>query len=762
MTTTKDSCTDPIVNHPACTLMKQCDCAVFKAAGQCGKTIHGVNIDLLCTKTCGVCGKINLNTEKPGWLDWLKSTGPNQTWSLMCNTGYAVGGTTPGNRNAVAACDGRKWAKARPTCVKETTCGVTGAKCPLGPIQYQDATKSAVVILTGQFGACCTPKATCSMGTCNSKTMQKKVSAAKTACNTTAASCGESVCCEPITCGKVEANCDAGSYQDTGKAATAVPDKNSDLGKKACCTAVATCANATCEGMLKKAGASATKCKGAASSCTTATCCEAKCGTTGANCSKFFSQDPANKDKVKGSDGGRAACCTATKCGKTGANCSKFFFQDSAKETAVKGTDGGRAACCTATKCGKTGAACSKFFFQDPAKEKAVKGTDGGRAACCTATKCDKTGANCSMTSFQDPAKETVVKGTDGGRAACCTEKATCSQGTCTGGKVGKASAKNTKCPMAAISCEEAVCCEAVLCSGCSKKVSTTVTMKGLDLDKCNDAVKTKLKKKVIDSFLASLSGYKAEDLVVTLSKGSVKATVVITPKAGSDVAALKTVVKAQAVAVKAQVLAEVKKMPEVTSGTIFEKGKSLADVTVDVEAPVEATAQPIVIKDMKAVTRHVSVVGLDFDKCTPSLLASLGLFVQAAFLTQLKTYNAAFKAADVVVRTDKSTAASSRGSPQVIVSITAVVGSSMAAVEGAVSNMKVQEAVKTAVFEKVLAISGIASFLQTGTVSVRVEIIDPNARAVPKGGMDAASDSNQLKALGWLLFLCLASATIS
>jgi len=81
------------------------------------------------------------------------------------------------------------------------------------------------------------------------------------------------------------------------------------------------------------------------------------------------------------------------------------------------------------------------------------------------------------------------------------------------------------------------------------------------------------------------MTGYTKEDISVELTKGSVKATVTITPKAGSDSAALKTMLTTQKADTESAVLDKVKAMPAAVR--ILEDGKSLSDLTVTSTAPI-------------------------------------------------------------------------------------------------------------------------------------------------------------------------------
>lgn len=124
-------------------------------------------------------------------------------------------------------------------------------------------------------------------------------------------------------------------------------------------------------------------------------------------------------------------------------------------------------------------------------------------------------------------------------------------------------------------------------------KVTTVLTMKGLDYTKvmANEKVKTLIVAKIKDKFIAKMPGYVAGDLEVTLSKGSVKASVAITPLPGSSTDNLKTAVVASKDAVTASVLTEVKAMPAEDMKAVLEEGKTASDLTATAAAPTEAEA---------------------------------------------------------------------------------------------------------------------------------------------------------------------------
>jgi len=131
--------------------------------------------------------------------------------------------------------------------------------------------------------------------------------------------------------------------------------------------------------------------------------------------------------------------------------------------------------------------------------------------------------------------------------------------------------------------------------AGSAKKVIVvTTTLKNLDYNKIikNATVKKAVVQAITDAYLSKLgAGYTAKHIAVTLSSGSVKAEVKITPASGTDTGSLKTVVTSLKADLETAVLTKVKAMPAVTD--FVEAGKTLADVTATSTAPAEAMVSP-------------------------------------------------------------------------------------------------------------------------------------------------------------------------
>jgi hypothetical protein len=126
-------------------------------------------------------------------------------------------------------------------------------------------------------------------------------------------------------------------------------------------------------------------------------------------------------------------------------------------------------------------------------------------------------------------------------------------------------------------------------------KVSTMVKIQGLDFDKVNsnEEIKANLIGKIKAEFLKKLKGYTADDLTVTLSAGSVQATVAVTPMPGSSSTLLESAMKTEKDAIATAVLAEVKAMPTDTLSTILQSDTTAEQLAVTADAPVVAGASP-------------------------------------------------------------------------------------------------------------------------------------------------------------------------
>jgi hypothetical protein len=127
-----------------------------------------------------------------------------------------------------------------------------------------------------------------------------------------------------------------------------------------------------------------------------------------------------------------------------------------------------------------------------------------------------------------------------------------------------------------------------------TKVVTNTMTLSGVDFDKVssNSMVMTKLIEEIKAGYLASLPGYSATDLAVVLTRGSVKATVTVTPKAGDSSSSLALGMNLKKTAMESEVLDRVKAMPEATE--LLETGKTLSDLTVASSTASESTSSSI------------------------------------------------------------------------------------------------------------------------------------------------------------------------
>lgn len=119
-----------------------------------------------------------------------------------------------------------------------------------------------------------------------------------------------------------------------------------------------------------------------------------------------------------------------------------------------------------------------------------------------------------------------------------------------------------------------------------NEKVTTVVTLQGLDYDKvmADAAVKDGIIATVKSKFLANMPGYKESDLTVTLSKGSVKATVEIVPIPGANGASLKAAVEQSKENVAAAIIADVKNMANVDA--VLESGTTKDQIQASASSP--------------------------------------------------------------------------------------------------------------------------------------------------------------------------------
>jgi hypothetical protein len=118
--------------------------------------------------------------------------------------------------------------------------------------------------------------------------------------------------------------------------------------------------------------------------------------------------------------------------------------------------------------------------------------------------------------------------------------------------------------------------------------VSTAVTIKGLDYDKVvGDAdMKAAIITKVKEAFLKLLSGYSMADLAVKLTKGSVVATVEVTPLPGASTESLLNIVKADPAAMATSVITAVQSMDDTKLATMLEDGKTKDTISATASAP--------------------------------------------------------------------------------------------------------------------------------------------------------------------------------
>jgi len=134
-----------------------------------------------------------------------------------------------------------------------------------------------------------------------------------------------------------------------------------------------------------------------------------------------------------------------------------------------------------------------------------------------------------------------------------------------------------------------AKCTAAGITAKAAPKVSTDITIKGLDFAKVDGdaAMKADVIALVKKQFLAKLPGYVADDLTVTLSSGSVIAKVELVPMPGASAETLHTVMTKESTAIATAVGKDVQAMPDDKLTMILESGTSKDQITVTASAPV-------------------------------------------------------------------------------------------------------------------------------------------------------------------------------
>jgi hypothetical protein len=143
--------------------------------------------------------------------------------------------------------------------------------------------------------------------------------------------------------------------------------------------------------------------------------------------------------------------------------------------------------------------------------------------------------------------------------------------------------------------------------------VSTELTISGLDFDKVNS--NTQFKNELMSSLKANLltkmPGYVSDDIRISLSPGSVKATVTVDPLPGSASTLVESTLNSAKTNVQSQVLAEVKSMPALSS--VLQDGTTSDQLNVTVsDAKEEANPEPIQSPaDGGCSLQHVAVLGI-------------------------------------------------------------------------------------------------------------------------------------------------------
>lgn len=143
--------------------------------------------------------------------------------------------------------------------------------------------------------------------------------------------------------------------------------------------------------------------------------------------------------------------------------------------------------------------------------------------------------------------------------------------------------------------------------------VSTVLTISGLDFDKVNS--NTQFKNELMSSLKANLltkmPGYVSDDIRISLSPGSVKATIAVDPLPGSASTLVESTLNSAKTNVQSEVLAEVKSMPALSS--VLQDGTTSDQLNVTVsDAKEEADPEPIQSPaDGGCSLQNVAVLGI-------------------------------------------------------------------------------------------------------------------------------------------------------
>jgi hypothetical protein len=122
-------------------------------------------------------------------------------------------------------------------------------------------------------------------------------------------------------------------------------------------------------------------------------------------------------------------------------------------------------------------------------------------------------------------------------------------------------------------------------------KVSMMMKIAGLDYAKVisNAAIQKQLIDGIKAKFVAKMTGYRTEDFEVTLSAGSVRATVSVTPVPGSTAENLQKAMGSAKTSLADEILAEVKAMPNIASVT--QDGQAASQLTITAQDPAVQSA---------------------------------------------------------------------------------------------------------------------------------------------------------------------------
>jgi hypothetical protein len=140
-------------------------------------------------------------------------------------------------------------------------------------------------------------------------------------------------------------------------------------------------------------------------------------------------------------------------------------------------------------------------------------------------------------------------------------------------------------------------------------QVTYTLTNLNYTAANANATLKNSIVDAVKEGVLQSLTGYTKNDLVVTLSSGSIVADVIITPKSDTTASALKTSVISAEAAMQTSVGTKVTAVEGVDQA--LDSGKTLSEVSVSSVVTGTPAPSPVDTSDAASLLSHVRALSI-------------------------------------------------------------------------------------------------------------------------------------------------------